>query len=593
MAFLRKRWQEVSCVAFILLLGFILQKTEVLYTFDRLLLDGLCQWPSETDYNIKIIAIDEKALETYGPYSSWSREIMAELLEWLYAEEETAPAVTALDIIYTGETSPEADERLAQAASLGVVVTGANLIYGVESYDDYTYSEVVTGVEYPYEALLQVSQYGFSNTVQDQDGYIRRTMIRESVGGEQIESFAYLTARLYAEEKGLSFSEPATYDRGSLYFTYTGKSGDYEVLSLSDVLSGSIPHQAFAGCLVLVGAYAPGMMDYYQAASSRGQLMYGVEVNANIIQALLEGKTAVPLASAAGMLLVLGVLLVINLLLWRKKNTLVRAALIGLAGICAYLAGVAWAWRMGLVLPALVPPLLIILSFLLRLSLGYVVEKLRRRQIFDTFSRYMAPQFVRDILKDGEERLSTGGVDRQIAVFFSDIRGFTSLSEELEAWQVTELLNRYLSLVTEVVFRNEGTVDKFIGDAVMVLFNAPVEQEDYLYRAATTAKEIIAEVQKLNGQMEEEFGCSLGCGIGLHCGHAVVGSFGGPSRMDYTAVGDTVNVASRLEGLAPANTIYMSEDAYLALEGRLEASPVGELELKGKKQKLMVYEIRG
>ena len=182
--------------------------------------------------------------------------------------------------------------------------------------------------------------------------------------------------------------------------------------------------------------------------------------------------------------------------------------------------------------------------------------------------------------------------DCEIAVLFVDIRGFTSMSEGLPPDKVVGILNRYLGKVTEAIFRNEGTLDKFIGDAVMAVYNAPLDVENYMEKAVRTGIDIIESVESLNGELERDFGRRIACGVGVHCGQAVVGNIGCDFRMDYTAIGDTVNVSERLESLAKAGQVLISEQIYEHVKDRFQAEYIGELALKGRQDKVKAFALK-
>ena len=184
-----------------------------------------------------------------------------------------------------------------------------------------------------------------------------------------------------------------------------------------------------------------------------------------------------------------------------------------------------------------------------------------------------------------------GGENRHVAVLFIDIRGFTTMSESLEPEQVVEILNEYLDLTTKAVFHQQGTVDKFIGDAVMAVFNAPLDLDDYCFRAVSAAWEMKQNADVLTAKFEERFGTQIAFGIGINCGNAVVGNIGCDFRMDYTAIGDTVNTAARLESNAKSGQILISEQVYETVKDRVMVTPIGEIPLKGKSKGVFVYQV--
>lgn len=165
------------------------------------------------------------------------------------------------------------------------------------------------------------------------------------------------------------------------------------------------------------------------------------------------------------------------------------------------------------------------------------------------------------------------------------------MSESLEPETVVSILNRYLELTSSCIFDNGGTLDKFIGDATMAIFGAPVKMEDYVYKAVCAAYDMVVRAEEMSKELEKEYGKSVSFGVGVNCGKAVVGNIGTLRRMDYTAIGDTVNTAARLEANAPRGTVYISDEVYKRLEGRIKAESVGRIPLKGKSADIEVYKL--
>jgi adenylate cyclase len=200
---------------------------------------------------------------------------------------------------------------------------------------------------------------------------------------------------------------------------------------------------------------------------------------------------------------------------------------------------------------------------------------------------------VDKISKDKDFELVIGGENRHIAVLFVDIRGFTTMSESLKPEEVVEILNEYLGLTTQAIFDNGGTLDKFVGDATMAVFNAPFDLDDYIFRAVATAWDMQAGADRIAEKFCERYGKSVSFGIGVNCGNAVVGNIGCDFRMDYTAIGDTVNTAARLESNAKPGQILISKEVYEAVKDRVAVTPIGEIPLKGKSKGVFVYQIDG
>jgi adenylate cyclase len=203
----------------------------------------------------------------------------------------------------------------------------------------------------------------------------------------------------------------------------------------------------------------------------------------------------------------------------------------------------------------------------------------------------VAPQVVSQILKEGEDGLKLGGTRREISVLFVDIRGFTPLSEKMEPEEVVDILNSYLNLTASSIFDNEGTLDKFIGDATMAIFNAPLDLNDHEFKAVKAAWAMKQGAAALRVKLEEKYGRGVSFGIGVNTGYAVVGNIGASFRMDFTAIGDTVNTAARLESNAKPDQILLSSSIYEKVKDRVEATYLGEIKVKGKEQGVSVYQL--
>ncbi|MCR5468018.1 MAG: adenylate/guanylate cyclase domain-containing protein [Lachnospiraceae bacterium] len=583
----------------IVLVTFVLSFSNVLYSFDKIFSDPIYQVPSSTNTNIKIIGIDEKTLAEYGDVTDWSRQVTADLITTLTDDPQYAPSVIGLDVLYISEQNDAGDAALAEACKSASengtqVVSAANLVYktSVTRTDEGTLAvnrNNVENIEYPYSGLNENTLVGFANTTQDVDGYIRYAKLSEEFNGESMDSLSTAVYKAYCNKKGETANLPKTYKNNIFGFTFSGKSGGYEVVSLSDVLSGNVDSRAFAGSIVLFGAYAPGMQDAYNVAIQKGTQMYGVEIHANIVEALLEGKTAVPANFWIYTLILIVIALIFYVICDHVK--IVPATSLLVAFIVLNLLAGKLLYMRGIIINIIILPIVLLAVYAYQLITGYLVEWLKRRQTVEAFKKYVAPQVVDEISKKGEFNIVLGGENRDIAVLFVDIRGFTPMSEGLEPEQVVSILNEYLSLTTNSIFKNNGTLDKFVGDATMAVFNAPFDLDDYVYRAVCTARDIAAGSDELEKKLMERFGKSVSFGIGVNCGPAVVGNIGCEFRMDYTAIGDTVNTAARLEANAKRGQILISDKVFERVKDRVEVTPIGAIPLKGKSNEVFVYQV--
>ena len=567
--------------------------TQLLYAADKLLSDPLYYTPSVPDSRIKIIAIDEKTIAAYGDTRTWDREIWARLVERLNSAD-VDPAVIALDILFIGANEEASDAHFAEAAkSGGNVVTAVNAVYGTSLRKTGSALFADTGqvqmVEYPFDPLKEACSYGFANTLQDPDGYVRYA--RESIEyqGEQIDFFPLAVYKRYCAQQGIEPKLPKTFGSGLYCFDYTGRSGAYEIISLCDVLEGRVDARVFGGSVVLVGAYAPGMQDAYHVPVQKGNPMYGVEIHANILESLLEQSTKVAVDPGLYAFVAAMVILGCGILVSRVKlfdATILSAAVVGADLLIGKVL-----FDQGYVVSIVEVPIFVLVIYGYNLAYQYIAEVRRRKKVISAFKKYVAPQVVEEISKQKDFKIVLGGENRNIAVLFVDIRGFTPMSESLEPEQVVGILNEYLQLTTQSVFNNGGTLDKFIGDATMAIFNAPFDLEDYVYKAVCTAREIAAGSAALEQKLMERFGRTISFGIGVNCGNAVVGNIGCEYRMDYTAIGDTVNTAARLESKAGPGEILVSQAVYEHLRDRVSMEYVGQLQLKGKKEPANVYRV--
>ena len=577
-------------------LFFILTYQDVLYSFDNLYKDHFYQIPRAMDNQIKIIAIDERTLQDLGPFGTWSRSTYADILSIL----ADYPAVVGFDIMMMGQMDEAGDEAFLETAKAYENVVLASYInyetkVGVDengkSYIDYFH---IQQIEIPY--TNDAVKTGFANTSADTDGIIRSyvpivTYVNEEGETQTLSSFALKVYQTYCERMNLSYIPPRVDKNGAQWIYYAGKPGDYETISLTDLLSGKVDPRIFTDCIVLVGAYANGLQDQYAVPNSAGQ-MFGVEINANLVQSYLDVAQPIPanrlLTAFCTSLFAMGLYFIL-----RKMKLKWGTVIFVLSEIFLVVSGILFYTKLSVILPAVYLMVAFALDYVAALGFNYLAEYLHRRKMSKAFRKYVAPQVVDEIMKNGSYNVKLGGENRDIAVLFVDIRGFTPLSESLKPEQVVEILNEYLNLTTNAIFKNSGTLDKFIGDATMAVFNAPFALEDYEFKAVCAAWDIVAGAKALEQSCMERFGKSVAFGVGVNCGEAVVGNIGCDFRMDYTAIGDTVNTAARLEANAGRGKVYISEELRNRLGDRITVEEVGEIPLKGKSKGIFVYSLTG
>ncbi len=566
---------------------------KVLNRVDKWVQDAVFQKPQAISGDVVIIGIDDESLEELGPYNTWDRHIMARALEALAADPDNLPAVVAIDTLYVGTTDPEADRHLAEAAkALPDVVVASAGIFGSGFIEDdmgkFQYQgHVIYNYEEPYSELAQVTHLGHVNAMYDMDGIMRHALLsydveKEDGSIETVYSMAHEAARIFAEKEGFSFSDPKTDERGHFYLTFSSTPGTYDDgMNIAKLIKGEVPTDYYAGKIVFIGPYAPGLQDEYFTPVDRALKMYGVEFQANATEAYLRSdyKEEMPDALQAGLLFI-AVLVGITVFLMSSIKLATIFWLIELA-VCIIVTFILY--NNGWIVHPVWMPAGVTLMYICSIVIHYFRAALEKRKVTKTFERYVAPEIVKEIMKQGMENLSLGGKTCDIAVLFVDVRGFTTMSERLSPEKVVFILNRYLTMASDCVEKNHGTLDKFVGDAMMAFWGAPLPQDDAIFNAVKTANDIVVGAKRVSDELKEEIGEELRVGVGVNYGPAVVGNMGAEKHMDYTAIGDTVNTAARLEANAPGGTVYISRVVADALEGRIRVTSLGDtIKLKGK-----------
>ncbi|MDE7242732.1 MAG: adenylate/guanylate cyclase domain-containing protein [Oscillospiraceae bacterium] len=563
----------------------------ILDTPDYTVSDALYQRRSASDGQIVLVGIDDRAIDSLGPYGQWNRDIIALVLDALNESEECRPAAIGIDVLYAGESYEDLDEWLAESAGrYGNVVTACAAQFGTamaETGDGNYYLDdfSILAFEEPYDALRDVTTQGHINAMLDADGILRHHLLRYTTpDGRDMPSMALALAQMYYDYWDLGpVRLPPVDGHNFWYVPFCGTPGDFdESISVADLINGDIPADYFAGKVVFIGPYTVGLQDNYVTSIDHAQQMFGVEYQANAVQALLWGQYKREAGNGVQLAVLFAVLLLCMWGFWKRKvlaSTILWAVLCGGWTVLCLAA-----YRAGLVLHVLWVPVGATVLYAVCLAVNYIRAAAERRQVTNTFKRYVAPEIVNELLKEGTEALELGGKLTTIAVLFVDVRGFTTMSEMLEPPQVVAILNRYLTLIADCILKNGGTLDKFVGDAAMAFWGAPLPQDDYIMKACQAAADMVSGSETLSKELMEQFGRTVSFGIGVHVGEAVVGNIGSPQRMDYTAIGDTVNTSARLEANAPGSTIYISRAVADALEGRIRTTSLGDtIKLKGKK----------
>lgn len=580
---------------------------------------------------IVLITVDQPDLEFFrdrGLTWPWPRQLYSPIID--FCRRAGARAVI-LDILFSEPSSygPEDDARLAQSlGSAGNVI----LPFFLSRKEKASESAKATVIEKarlsisgnapsglsPYRSVLAPIQplvisaltLGNVECRPDRDGIYRRMPLVVPCGGDWLPALAFAAYdRLQPwspyEFHGGALTRGQTRfpldAQGQFLLKFRGPSGTYPRLSAANVIQSEglcrqgleplYPLQTLAGKWVFVGLTAPGLMDL--KSSPVDSIYAGVEIHATLLDNLLQGDflglvqqwtvwswtlllvagIVVTVICSSGVLVTLGALaclLIVNIAL-------------------AFLAFTA-SWWMDPVLPGTA----LVLSFAFSASYSYAIEGRQKSTIRNMFAQYMSETVISDLLQH-PEKLKLGGEHRTVTIMFSDLAGFTSISERLTPETVITLLNEYFSRMTDIILEEGGTLDKFEGDAIMAFWGASLDMEDHALRACRAALRQVEALADLNGDFEKMGLPALKLRVGIHTGEAVVGNLGSQRRFDYTVIGDAVNLASRLEGLNKyyGTTLLCSESTMNACADEAEFRELDDVAVKGREAPVRVFQVLG
>lgn len=605
---------------------------------------------SYVDAPVRIVDIDEESLARLGQWP-WPRTRLAELVKKLNA---SGAAAIGFDVVFAepDRTSPRAmldlwapDDPIRNAlarlpdndAVFAESLAGAGAVLGFAERGDGKAAQTSAGTisatliapeTYPFRyvtsgELAERWLHRFSNPlpplpalakaaagvgalsfVPDTDGVVRRVPLVFQLAGDPIPSLVAEALRVAQGEKNYFLKTDAqdaglaeirigqfiipTTPQGEMWVHFSHAAPD-RYLPAWKVLAGEIPNALLEGQILLVGSSAQGLMDL--RFSPFGQLIPGVEVHAQALEQILSKQTLQRpgWATALESMMILAGGLAVGAIA-RRASALV-AANATLALLALLLAGGWYAFReQGLLINTVIPAITLASSFALGSVLQQALSEHERRRITRLFSRYVSPNRVR-YLVDHPEATQLGGSRKACSFIFTDLAGFTTLMEGMDPADAVALLNAYLDRMIGIAFRHEGTLDRIVGDAVAIMFSAPVEQADHRARALACALEMDAFATQYAAEINAK-GIPFGkTRIGIHSGEVIVGNFGGATIFDYRALGDPVNTAARLEGANKylGTNICLSENTLSGCPGAL-ARPIGRLILKGKSQALQIFE---
>ncbi|MHB9155746.1 MAG: CHASE2 domain-containing protein, partial [Endomicrobiales bacterium] len=534
---------------------------------------------------VVIVAFDEESFKHLGRWP-WPRKLHGEVVERL---RRAGASGIIFDMLLPEPDleHPDSDRYFSRALLRSKSVVLASF---------FQYDNEGKPIEFllPIKTFLNNSRTGFTNVVPELDGICRKIPLFKEYNTEIVPSLALagLSVSLGKSPEEILRDKRVGYDEFfEMTINFAGGYESFPYYSFFKVLKGEVPPEKFKDKIVLLGGTASGLFDFKPVPFS--PTFPGVEIHANTISNILLNNYLRPWPVWLTFLLILGFAALPVLVLNRFSPLQAGGAvLLALAGYFAvtYVLFVSRFVYAEFVAPAAS----LSLSYIGVLFYRFMNEEREKRWIKKTFSHYLSSSVLESILAD-PGRLRLGGQRENLSVLFSDIRGFTTISEGLRPEDVVELLNEYLSKMVEVVFMHDGTLDKFIGDAVMVFWGAPIPQADHPRKAVLCAIDMIEELKKLQEKWKTEGRAVIDIGIGINTGDMVVGNMGSKDKMEYTVIGDNVNLGSRLEGLNKEykTHIIIADSTYQFVKDIVEARPLGSVKVKGKENCVEIYEVTG
>lgn len=459
------------------------------------------------------------------------------------------------------------------------------------------------GIAVPTSMLMKgVKDIGVVNTDSDIDGIIRRVPLFYRFAKEVYPSFAFT---IFLHARGLEHKKihvfPGRYvevggyripvdGEARMLINFLGSPFSYRYISFYDVFTQRVGEGFFKDKVVLLGSSAVALSDLKPTPASRN-MMPGVEVHANAVYTFINKSFVQYPTTPLTLLLILGIAIVTTALASQCRPwlslLLTVFVFIGFLVFCDILFDVKNIW-----LEAVRPSYTLVFSYVVAIAYRFAIAERSKRELRRTFDRYVSREVVEQIISNPEQ-LKLGGERKDITVLFSDIRGFTSMSESMQPEEVVGVLNDYLTTMTDIILAHGGTIDKFIGDAIMAVFGAPIHYADHTLRAARAALKMRDALKELWSKWTEEHKHTFDIGIGISTGEAIVGNIGSVRRTEYTAIGDIVNLGARIEPLNKEfNThILISEAVYERIKDAVIASDIGQVKVRGRKQEVRLYEL--
>jgi len=539
----------------------------------------------KTASDVVIVAFDEESFKTLGRWP-WPRQLHGKVVEQL---TRAGAKAVVFDMLL-----PEADKEHPDSDRYFEDAVKKSRRVALASYFQYDSEGNPINFLLPIDRFKKNTVIGFANIVPEIDGVCRKIPLFKGYKGEIIPSLALAGLSIFLGEPADIIIKSRKIEVDEYYEMLINYAGGYESFpyySFCRVLKGEIPAEKFRGKFVMVGGTASGLFDFKPIPFS--PTFPGVEIHANTVSNILLENYLRPWPAYATFLLIALFAMLPGLVLNRFSP--LYAGIITVATLTGYFFLTYFLFVSKFVYAEFVPPAFgFIFSYVGVLFYRFMTEEKEKRRMKKTFGQLVNPRVLEKMLNDPSYQ-KVGGHKELLTVLFSDIRGFTTITETLPPEELVPHLNEYLGKMVEVVFRHDGTLDKFIGDAVMAIFGAPVPQNDHAKRAVLCALDMIDELVKLQEKWRTEGKPVFDIGIGINTGEMTVGFMGSQEKKEYTVIGDNVNLGSRLEGLNKEykTHVIISDSTYQHVKDFIEARSLGSVKVKGKTKTVEIYEVTG
>lgn len=549
----------------------------------------------ESESNIVIIGIDDNSIQELGNFP-WNRSLYVELINKLGKN----PKIIAFDIYFDTETTPVDDKKFEELLKRDKrIILSAFYI----SVDDPRYGSLKR-LFLPIDKFLKNAKVGLVNPEHDLDGFIRRFQLKNFVLEKEWISFPFLITLKYlslTSDEYISKTKLFTDKKNNIYINYRGGPFSYPVYSFVDILKGNIDPNVFKNKIVLIGAVTETLHDTHftpfygfirYGGSIRLGKMPGVEVHANAIDTLISKDFIKPFNDGSPLYIITLLMNFIPSILIRKYKTIFIFVISVIFSLLYLTIANLFFVYFNTLLPYYIPVFGLLISYLFNMLYEIIKTEQEKREIKTLFQRFVSPEVVEMLLKTERDKIFTTKREK-ISVLFADIRNFTYYSDIREPEEIIKILDDFLKSSSDIVLKNNGTVDKFMGDAIMAIFGAPYPLENTAEKAVLSALEIQEKIRKLQLEWKSQGYPSFEVGIGISSGEALVGIIGPKQKIEYTAIGNTVNLASRLEGLAKGGEILICEQTYNEIKDKFIIEDLGFFNIKGKEKPVHVFRVLG